>query len=164
MTVLGFAGPASPMRFVVFRPRTSPRLARSPTAAGFSPPRSPECRTSAPSALLFGLALVHLALAASEAELDLRTAALVEINRQRNHRDPLTADRPQYSVHLLFVQQQFARPAWLMIEMSRGFVFRNVGVYEVEFAAVLIGVRLGDARLALPQHLDFGAVQDNPGL
>ena len=49
-----------------------------------------------------------------------------------------------------------------MIEVRRGGVFRNVGVDEVQFAAALIGVGLGDAGLPLAQHLDLGALQHDP--
>src|SRR5689334_19395421 len=87
---------------------------------------------SLPVAIAFGLALVGLALAVRDAEFDLGAAALVEIDRQRYDRDPLALDRAEESVHLLSVQQQFARPCRLVVEMRRGLVFRDVGVDEIK--------------------------------
>ena len=61
------------------------------------------------------------------------------------------------------MQQQFAWPPRLMVEMGRGLVFRDVGVDEIELAARLVGIGLGDASAALAQYLDLGAMQDETG-
>src|SRR6516164_1922085 len=51
-----------------------------------------------------------------------------------------------------------------MVEMGRGRVFRNIGIDEEELSLALVGISLGDAGLALAQHLHFAAVQHDPRL
>src|SRR5215216_6416672 len=89
-----------------------------------------------PIAVALGLSLVGFALPRGKSELDLGAAALVEIQRERHDRDALALHRAHQPVHLLAMQQQFAGPARLVIEMRRGLVFRDVGVDEKELPAL----------------------------
>src|SRR6185503_1911244 len=73
-----------------------------------------------PVALLFRLALVGLALALGEAELELGAAALVEINGERHQRDAVALDRAGEPVDLAAMQQQLPRPLGLVIEARGG--------------------------------------------
>src|SRR5215467_3692305 len=121
--------------------------------------RAQDARTVAlPIALLLGLTLIGLPFPPSEAKLDLRPTAIVEIDGQRDQRHPIAPDRAQQAVHLLAMEQQLARPTRLVIEVRRSGVLRYIGVDQKQLAPVVISVCLGDASLPLAQHLDFGAL------
>src|SRR5512138_3406475 len=81
------------------------------------PPRAHQAALfAAPVALLRGLALVVQLLALGDRQQQLRPAALVEIELQRDQRHALAIDRAHQLVGLLAMQQQFSRPLRLVIE------------------------------------------------
>src|SRR5262245_34819177 len=117
-----------------------------------------------PAALLLGLALVVQLLSAGERQLDLGAALLVEIELERHQRHALALDRASELVDLAPVQQELARTLGRMIETAALKIFGDIGVDEPDFAAARIRIGFGYRRLALPQRLDLGAGQCDPGL
>src|SRR5579885_512680 len=109
-----------------------------------------------PVAGLLGLAAVGLAAALGEAQLELRLAARVEIDRERDERHPFALHRAHEPVDLAPVQQQLSRPARLVVEARRG-IDREMRIHQEELAAALDRIGLGDAGQALAQHLDLAA-------
>src|SRR5689334_20324567 len=89
-------------------------------------PRNDDCFSSpcpqqaallaAPIALLQGLALVVQLLALGNGQQQLCAAAFVEIQFERDQRQPLAVDRADQFVDLLLVQQQFSRALGLVVE------------------------------------------------
>src|SRR4051795_8117247 len=69
-----------------------------------------------PVLLALVLALVVRLAAAGDGELDLRPAARVEIDGERHERHALAHYRPEHLVHLLGVEEQFARSLRLVVE------------------------------------------------
>src|SRR4051812_8726557 len=89
---------------------------------------------SLPVARAFRLPLVVQLLAARQRDLDLRPAALVEIDLERHDRHALALHGPDQLVHLALVQQQFARAPRLVVEAVRLEIFGDIGVKEIELA------------------------------
>ena len=110
-----------------------------------------------PIAFLRRLALVGRVLALGERDLDLRPALLVEIDLQWHHGHALALGRHDQPADLALVQQQFARPLRLMIETVGLQVFGDIGVDEIERAALLGRIALTDRTLAAAQGFDLRA-------
>src|SRR6185437_13361175 len=118
-----------------------------------------------PGALLQGLALVVQLLAASQRDLDFRAAAFVEIELERYDGHALALDRAGELIDLALAQQQLARPLRRVVVEGAGLpVFRDIGVYQPDFAAASVGIGLGYRRLALAQRLDLAAGKHDSSL
>src|SRR4029453_16932944 len=112
-----------------------------------------------PIPLLLRLALVVQLLALGQSELDLGDPPLVEIDLERHDRHAVTLDGAEEAGDLACVQQQLARPGRCMTVAGGAGVFGDMGVDEIELAAFVRGVRLGDVGPSRPQRLHLGALE-----
>src|SRR6185312_10313311 len=117
-----------------------------------------------PVLVALGGALVGLLLAARETDLDLGDAALVEVDRQRHQCHALAFRRAQQLVALLAVEQQLARPPFLVVEAVGRFVYRDMGIEQPQLALHLAGIGFRDAGMAAAQALHLAAQQHDAGL
>src|SRR5579864_7629961 len=105
---------------------------------GDKPPRSAARRAldlSLGIALRDRLALVVLALAARQPDLDLRAIAR-EVNAQRNERVALLPHLADEARDLLVMEQQLARAQWLVVHQVALRVWRDVHVLQPGLIAV----------------------------
>src|SRR4051812_33052833 len=89
-----------------------------------------------PVLLFFMLALVVGLSPTGDGELNLRASPRVEINGERDERHALPHHRAEHLVHLLGVEEQFARPLGLMVEAVAVAEFGNVGVDQPDLAVL----------------------------
>jgi hypothetical protein len=117
-----------------------------------------------PVARLFGIALVVQLLAPGQRKLDLRPAAPVEIDRERDQRHALAADSNAHLVDLALMKQQLAGPLGLVIMAIAMAEFRDVRVDQPDLIILHLGIAFGDGSLAEAQRLHLGAGERNPRL
>src|SRR5215472_3917360 len=104
------------------------------------------------------LALVVLALAAAEPDLDLGVVAR-EVHAQRDQRVAALADLADQARDLLRVQQQLARPPRLVVDVAALRVGADVDVLQPRLAPVDAHVAVGQVGPAGPERLHLGAGQ-----
>ncbi|QTK79100.1 hypothetical protein AT6N2_C1334 [Agrobacterium tumefaciens] len=112
-----------------------------------------------PVAFLLGLALVVQLLALGERQFQLCAALVVEVDLQGHQRHAFAIDAGAQAVDLALVQQQFPAAARLMVEAVGLQIFRQMGIDEPDFIALVRGIGFGNIRLAFAQRLDLGAGQ-----
>src|SRR5437868_3503482 len=137
--------------------RTSGRLA---SAIDFQQP----LLLSLPVALLHRFALVIHLLAPRERQLDLGSAAAVEIERQRDEREALAGHRAVELGDFPVLEQQLPRPPRLMVEAVAVAIFGDMAVDQPDLGALGGGIALGNRTLALAERFHLGAGQLNSGL
>jgi hypothetical protein len=103
-------------------------------------------------------------LAARERELQFGAALFVEIELERYERHALALDRAGELLDLAAVQQQLTDALGRVIEAPALQIFGDIRIHEPKLAAAGVRVRLRDRRPALPQRLDLGAGEGDPGL
>src|SRR5581483_5663540 len=133
-------------------------LTRSPLLAHQAP------LLALPIALLLGVALVVDLLAAGKPKLDLGDASGIEIELERHERHALALDGPEQFLDLALVQEKLARPGRGVSVTPRLRVLRDMGVDQINLAAFIRGVGLGDVGLAGPQRLHLRAGELNARL
>src|SRR3954470_5524511 len=117
-----------------------------------------------PVALLLGVALVVLLLAAREAEIDL-DAVLLPVERERNERVALALDRADELVDLCAVEEQLARAPVFGDDVRRGRDQRHDRRAEQEDLAGLHDrVRIAEIHAPGAQALHFPAFERDAGL
>src|SRR5687768_17428475 len=153
----------SPTRTVIVagaescRASSSPaRINAAPGCAGSSATRDGARHLALGVALLRGVALVVQLLSLPQRHHHLRTS-LLEVEVERDQRQPLPLHRPDEAADLAPVQQQLARALRLVVELVPLVVRRDVQVQQVHLAVLDDAVGIGQRRLAVAQRLDLGA-------
>src|SRR3954447_22456987 len=111
-----------------------------------------------------GLPLVVVLLAARDADLDLDPAVL-EVQRERDDRQPLLARHRRDLLDLVAVQQQLAPPARLVVRPGALGVLGDVALLQPHLARVgHRRERVSERRAARPERLHLGAHEYDAGL
>src|SRR6476661_5369812 len=99
---------------------------------------------------------MHL-LASGERQFDLRSAAAVEIDGQRNERQSLPSHRAVQLGYLTTLQQQLTLPARLVVQAVAVAVFRDVAVAQPDLVTFGGRVAFSDRAFALAQRFHLGS-------
>jgi len=117
-----------------------------------------------------GVALGDLApavvglLAPGEPQLQLGMAALVDVEAERDERQPLGLRLDRQHVDLVAVEEELAGPLRLVVEAIAAGPLGDMSADQPRLAALDPGVRLGQADSAGPDRLDLGPAQDEADL
>src|SRR5690606_28037321 len=117
-----------------------------------------------PVALLDGMTLVDVLLAAGKSKFDLRPAPAVEIDGKRNERHVLSLNRPWQAGNLAFVQQQLPGPLGFMFEAVAMAEFRDVGIDQPRLAIADFAIGFRDRAFAEAQAFHYRPGQRDAGL
>ncbi len=88
----------------------------------------------------------------------------LEVELERDHRQPLFAPFGGEFLYFASMNEQFSRTLRYVIELVAPFVFRNVAAQEPQLAAAKPSVGFFKRNLAGPQAFDFASDQDYPAL
>src|ERR1051325_5672022 len=90
--------------------------------------------------------------------------SLLEVQFQRDEREPLPLDRSNQTTDFLAVEQQFPAAGRLVIHVTAARVWLDVRVQKEDLAVPHDAVCVGDRHLPLAQGLNLGSAQDETGL
>ena len=113
-------------------------------------------------AALFVSTLVVQFLAAAQAEQDFRLAAL-EVQLDWNESQTLPLHRPDELSNLALVKQKLASASWLVVEIARLFVWRDVEIEQLYLSVPHDSISVGDVGFSVSQRLHFTSRQDDAG-
>ena len=108
-----------------------------------------------PIPVRFGLPFVVLLFALSQRQFEFGGPFLIPIEPHWNDGSPFPLDGADQAVNLLPMQQQFARPARLVVEPASVGIFGNIGVDQHDLSPFGGGVGLSDVSPSEAQSLDL---------